>query len=106
MPFKPSAITGALDVSTGDRTCTATIESLGTTAASDRGGLTPRGIHGACTPPWGLVSIDGAERESIHGVVVPDSGAGFVTGGCWIDSPNGACPAAPALTCTRGSMTQ
>jgi hypothetical protein len=43
--MKPPAIpTGTLDVSTGDRTCTATIESLGTTAAENCGGTTLTGL--------------------------------------------------------------
>ena len=46
----PAISTGTLDVSTGDMTCTATIESLGTTAADNCGGTTLTGLRSVGAP--------------------------------------------------------
>ena len=83
----PAIRTGTLDVSTGEGTCTATIESLGTTAAEYRGGPTPTGTRSDWPPladPFRLW----------HHV----RARGVATGGRWIDSPTRASVSAPALT--------
>ena len=87
----PAISTGTLDVSTGDLTCTATIESLGTTAADNCGGMTLTGVRsdgapladpfsiGLTTIAWTATDAAGNTTTATQTVKVSDHQAPHLT---------------------------
>jgi hypothetical protein len=87
----PAISTGTLDVSTGDGICTATIESLGTTAADNCGGTTLTGVRsdgaalaapfsiGTTTIAWTATDAAGNTTAATQTVKVSDHQAPSLT---------------------------
>jgi len=87
----PAISTGTLDVSTGDGICTATIESLGTTAADNCGGTTLTGVRsdgaplaapfsiGTTTIAWTATDLAGNTTAATQTVKVSDHQAPSLT---------------------------
>jgi len=89
----PAISTGTLDVSTGDMTCTATIESLGTTAADNCGGTTLTGLRSVGAPladpfPIGTTTIAWTITDAAYNSGTFTDNAGDLHTARWVCDAN------------------